>query len=165
MDEIAVPALGKYRDRPFKAVDEGTLQAEEVKPDEQFQKLIDHLKGKLAEVSDIKLSSRLRESAACLVAGEGGMTAHRERLLHRMGRGADLGEQKRILELNAEHPAVKALKGLYEESPDDARVEEYARLLHDQAVIAEGSRIKDPAAFARRINDLLVQGAARTSGS
>src|SRR5690606_7360346 len=143
------PALGKYADKPFMAADEGTLQAGEGKPDERFQKLIDHPKGKLPEASDIKLSSRLEESAACRVAGEGGMAAHRERLLHRMGRGADIGEQKRILELNADHEAVKAILGLYEKSPDDSRVEEYARLLYDQAVIAEGSRIKDPAAFAR----------------
>ena len=66
---------------------------------------------------------------------------------------------RRILELNGEHPAVVALRELYEKNAEDPRVEMYGRLLYEQAVIAEGSKIKDPAAFARRINELLVKDA------
>ena len=62
--------------------------------------------------------------------------------------------------LNGEHPAVVALLALYEKKPEDPRIEAYGRLLYDQAVIAEGSKVKDPAAFARRINELLVKDAA-----
>lgn len=64
---------------------------------------------------------------------------------------------KRILELNPSHPAVEALRKLREQAPDDPRLEAYGRLLYEQAVVAEGSRIKDPAGFARRINELLVK--------
>ena len=66
-----------------------------------------------------------------------------------------------MLELNAGHPAVQALRGLHEKDPRDARAGEYARLLYDEAVLAEGSRVKDPAALARRINELLVRDAGR----
>ena len=83
-----------------------------------------------------------------------------ERLLQRMGQGGEMGLGKRVLELNGEHPVVLALKSLFEKAPDDPRVEGYARLLYDQAVIAEGSKVKDPIAFARRINELLVKDAA-----
>ena len=62
-----------------------------------------------------------------------------------------------MLELNGTHPVVEAMLHLYEKDASDARVESYARLLYDQAVIAEGSRVKDPAALARRINELLVK--------
>ena len=72
----------------------------------------------------MRLSNRLKESAACLVAGEGEMSAHMERLMQRLGRGEEVGEAKRVLELNGEHPAVVALRELYEKTPDDPRVEQ-----------------------------------------
>ena len=92
-----------------------------------------------------------------LVADEGAMSAHMERLMQRMGRGEEVQPAKRMLELNPEHPAVQALQKLAEKDAADPRIEAYGRLLYDQAVIAEGSRVKDPAAFARRINDLLAK--------
>ncbi len=84
------------------------------------------------------------------------MGAHMERLLARMGRAKEVPDSKRVLELNPEHPAVQALQKLHAQSPTDKKLESYARLLYDQAVIAEGSKVRDPAAFARRINELLV---------
>src|SRR5581483_12025562 len=112
----------------------------------------------LPEVADVRLTGRLKESAACLVT-EGHMTAHLERLMQRWGKGAEAGAAKRVLELNGGHPAVQALLRLFEKDPGDPRVEGYGRLLYEQAVIAEGSRVKDPVALARRINDLLVRDA------
>ena len=164
IDEFAAPALDEYDGKKLQAADRGELeagadeQAKKSAEEGQYKALLEYLKGKLPEVSDVRLSTRLKESAACLVADERGMTAHMERLLQRMGRHEDEAP-KRILELNGEHPAVRALRDLHEKKPDDARVESYARLLLDQAVIAEGSRPKDPVAFARRINELLVAGA------
>jgi molecular chaperone HtpG len=162
IDEFVLPNLHEYRDKVLKAADRGELEgdkAEKKEAEEKFKKLFEYLKGKLPEVSDVRLSARLKESAACLVAGAGAMTAHLERLMQRMGR-EELGAGKRILELNGEHPAVLALQELYEKKPDDPRIEAYGRLLYDQAVIAEGSKVKDPAALARRINELLVKDAA-----
>ncbi len=163
IDEFTLPNLGKYKDKELKAVDRDEPEqnkeetAKKTGMQEQFQKLFDYLKSKLPEVSDIRLSSRLKDSAACLVAGSGGMSAHLERLMQRMGRGEELKPARRILELNGEHPAVRALQQLYESDAQNPRVESYARLLYDQAVIAEGSRIADPTSFAQRINELLVQ--------
>ena len=65
----------------------------------------------------MRLSGRLKESAARLVADAGAMTAHLERLMQQLGRGNDLGASKRVLELNGEHPAVVALRHLYEKAP------------------------------------------------
>jgi molecular chaperone HtpG len=161
VDEFMIPRLGEYKGKHFKAVDREDAQADAGKKEveEGFRGLFEFLKGRLTEVSDVRLSSRLKESAACLVAGEDAMSAHLERLMQKWGRGADLTPSKRILELNGEHPAVLALRKLYEKDPQDARLEGYGRLLYDQAVIAEGSKVKDPAAFARRINELLVKDA------
>jgi molecular chaperone HtpG len=163
VDEFTLPALFEYGGKALKAADRAGPDADRAKPeaDEALRKLFAHLKAKLEEVSDVRASARLKESAACLVAEEGAPSAHLERLMRRLGRGGELGKPKRVLELNAEHPAVQALRQLYEKSPDDPRVEAYGRLLYDQAVIAEGSKVKDPAAFARRVNELLVRDAAR----
>jgi molecular chaperone HtpG len=160
IDEFTLPYLPKYKDKELKAADRdepGEDKKEEAETREKFRTLFEHLKTKLPEVSDVRLSSRLTESAACLVAGEGELTAHMERLMRQYGRDKEVGEAHRILELNGEHPAVLALQQLFEKDGQDPRVESYARVLYDQAVIAEGSRIKDPAAFARRVNELLVQ--------
>jgi molecular chaperone HtpG len=161
VDEFLVPSLGEYRGKRFRAVDQADL--EEVKPEggeeEKFKGLFEFLKKELPEVEGVRLSGRLKESAACLVAPEGGVSAHMERLLRRLGKAEEAGPAKRVLELNAAHPAVQALRGLYEKDP--GRAGEYARLLYDEAVLAEGSRVKDPAALARRINELLVRDAGR----
>jgi molecular chaperone HtpG len=162
VDEYLVSSLYQYKDKPLRPVDRvqteaDTEQAEKNKERQStFSKLLDALKAKLPDVKDIRLSTRLRESAACLVADEGAMSAHLERLLHRMGRGEEVPTSKRILELNPDDPAVQKLRDLADRDPADPRVESYGRLLYDQAVIAEGSRIQDPAAFAKRINTLIA---------
>jgi molecular chaperone HtpG len=80
-----------------------------------------------------------------------------EHLLARLGQGQGRGPSPRVLELNPEHPTVKALLARYQADPTDARLESYAHLLHDQALIAEGSRPEDPAAFLARINELVAK--------
>jgi molecular chaperone HtpG len=79
-----------------------------------------------------------------------------------MGRAGDLGgPAQRILELNPEHPAVQALQRIHGADPADPRIAAYGSLLHDEAVLAEGSRLPDPSAFAQRINDLIAKDADR----
>jgi len=160
VDEFALPQLGEYKGKKLQAADRGDLPDAPSVPDdvkEQFAGLLTALKSHLPEVSEVRLSRRLTESAACLVADVGAMTAHMERLLRRFGE--DASAQKRILELNPDNPAVAALRGLYVSNATDPRIEGYTRLLYDQAVIAEGSRISDAAAFAKRINDLIAASA------
>jgi molecular chaperone HtpG len=115
------------------------------------------MKEKLPEVADVRLTNRLTESASCLVADAHGMSAHMERLMERMGR--DAGAPKRVLELNPAHAAVESVRKLHEANASDPRLEGYARLLYEQAVIAEGSKVADPVAFAKRVNDLIARDA------
>jgi molecular chaperone HtpG len=162
IDEYLVASLHAYKGTSLKAVDRGDAVAgdEQVGEEQkkQFEPLLQTLKEKLGEeVKDVRLSARLKESAAVLVADEGAMSAHLERLLQRMGRGDEVPPAKRILELNPTHPAVQALLKLSEKHAADARLDAYGRLLYDEAVIAEGSRIKDPAGFARRVNELIAK--------
>jgi molecular chaperone HtpG len=166
IDEFVIPALGDFKGKALKAADRSApeLPAEELKKSEEaaglFRPLLDALKGTLAELKDVRLSRRLKESAACLVADEGDMGANMERLLQKMGRAGDMGgPAPRILELNPDHPAVQALQKLHQADPADARIGTYAHLLHDEAVLAEGSKLADPGAFARRINELIAKDA------
>jgi molecular chaperone HtpG len=165
VDEYLVSHLHTYKDKPLKPADRGEVEASKEDEEkrkaeaEKFKPVLELLKGKLPDVKDVRMSARLKESAAVLVADEGAMSAHLERLMQRMGRGEEVPPAQRILELNGEHPAVKALEKLAGQNPSDPRVDTYAGLLYDQALIAEGSRVKDPAAFARRVNELLARDA------
>jgi molecular chaperone HtpG len=167
IDEFVFPSLGDYRGKALKAADRSApeLSPEEARKIEEaagaFQSLLQAAKAFLPDLKDVRLSRRLKESAACLVAEEGAMGANMERLLQKLGRSDLGGAARRILELNPDHPAVQGLRKLHEARPADPRVAEYVRLLHDQAVLAEGSRIPDPGAFARRINDLIAKDAER----
>ena len=92
--------------------------------------------------------------------GEGTLKAHDRKTTDVIGMpDVDLvvSESKRVLELNGEHAAVKGLRDLYAKNSNDPRLEAHARLLYEQAVIAEGSKLKDPSAFAKRINELIAK--------
>src|SRR5262249_22485121 len=98
------------------------------------------------------------DSAACLVSDEADMGAHMERILQRMGR--EVAASKRVLELNADHPAMQAVQRVFQADSTDPRLPLYCRLLYDEALIGEGSKVIDVAAFAKRINELLLRDAS-----
>ncbi|MFQ3649705.1 MAG: molecular chaperone HtpG [Gemmataceae bacterium] len=153
VDEFFVQTLNRYKDKPLTAVDRASPPGDvDSAQKERFAKLLESLKAKLPEVAEVRLSTRLKDSAVCLVAPEYGMSAHLERLMARHGR--EVGENKRVLEINGSHPLLEKMLAL---QADDPRLDTCARLLYDQAVIAEGSQVKDPVALARRINDLLLK--------
>jgi molecular chaperone HtpG len=165
IDEFSIPQLGEYKGKKLVAADRGEAAGAGAVPDgvkEKFAALLKFLQEKLPDVSEVRLTNRLTESASCLVAGTYGMSAHMERLMERMGR--DTTGAKRVLELNPTHPTVEAVRQLHEKNAGDARLDLYARLLYEQAVIAEGSKVSDPVAFARRVNDLIARD-AQTAGS
>ena len=162
IDEYMTGNLREYKGKKLKAIDKGEIAKDKETEEklkaagEELKGAVNLLKSKLGEfVKDVRLTSRLKESAAVLVADEYGMSAHMERLMQRMGKDVEAGENKRILELNPEHSVVKKIQKIAEKDAADPRIESYGKLLLDQAMIAEGSKISDPAGFARRINELI----------
>jgi len=101
------------------------------------------------QVDDIKISSRLTDSPACLVAAAGGMDANMERIMQSMGQ--EVPTSKRVMEINVAHPLIERLQS----ESDDDRFEDWSRILFDQSLLAEGSQLDDPASFTRRLNGLL----------
>ena len=161
IDEFAMQGLREYKGKKLEAIDRTDTKvatgeiSDETK--QQYEALLQGLKPLLPEVADIRLTARLTTSSACLVADAGGMSAHMERLMKRWGEAAE--GAKRTLELNPNSPAVQALKSLYAKDAADPRIEAYAKLLHDQAVIAEGSKVQDATGFAKRLGDLIAANA------
>ena len=162
IDEYAMNHLGEYKGKKLKAVDRGELKGGEVEESKkaEFQPLLDFMKAKLPEVKDVRLTHRLKESAACLVAEEGEMGMHMQRIMARYGH--EVAPAKKVLEINPDNAAVQAVRQLFGKDAGDARLEAYCRLLYDEAVIAEGAKVLNPAAFARRVNEMLVRDVTAT---
>ena len=95
--------------------------------------------------------------AACLVGEENDMSPGLERLFAQAQADAERPVQKRILELNPDHPLLGKLKVIFEENREDTRLADYARLLHGQALLAEGSPLPDPVEFGRLVAELMVR--------
>jgi molecular chaperone HtpG len=107
------------------------------------------------QVKEVRLSHRLTSSPACLVIEEGEVAPHIAELLRQAGQEAP--KTKLILEVNPSHPLLAKLRSLCEEDAKDLRIAEFAELLYGQALLAEGGRLEDPAAFSRRLADLMVR--------
>ena len=152
-------ALGTYRDKPLKAVDKGEIEsaAEDVEVADGLKGLFGYLAEKLEEVSSVRKSNRLKDSASCLVVEDNQMGAHVENLMKKLGREDELTKSNRILELNTEHPVVASLAALYEKEPNDERIARFGRILYEQAVLAEGSKLQNPADFASRLNQMMIE--------
>ncbi len=172
VDEFWVPSLGTYKGKPFKSVaradtDLGKIKRQDngaERPEPKNRNDLDSLVAsfKLAlggAVSDVRLSQRLTESPACLVAGEGGVDIRLERLLKRHGADGSMPTAQRVLEINPDHALIKRLGSLANDGGEaSATVSEAAHVLLDQARILEGEPIPDPMAFAQRLNAVLQRG-------
>ncbi len=158
VDEWALNYLTEFDGTPLQsvakgAVDLGKLQDEAEKKTaeeaaESFKPMLEKLKEVLKDkAEDVRVTTRLVDSPACLVVQDGGMSTQLARMLKQAGQPAP--DLKPVLEVNAEHPLVKKLEG-------SAHFADLANILFDQALLAEGGLPADPAAYVRRVNALLV---------
>jgi molecular chaperone HtpG len=161
VDEWVVAHLGEFRDKPLQSVAKGGLdlggleeeqeKAQYQKAEGEFQNLTVRIKESLADrVADVRVSQRLTSSPACLVADEHALGIHLERMLRAVGQ--QVPQSKPVLEINATHPLVLRLG----QEQDAARFADWSSMLFDQAVLSEGGQLEDPAAFVRRLNDLML---------
>ena len=140
------------------ASEEEQKQVEEARREQEegFKDLLLVLRAKLQDqVKDVRLSSRLTSSPACLVGEAGDVSPRMAELLRRVGQ--EVPAPKRVLELNPTHPLLPKLRAIVERDRSDPALQECAELLHGQAILAEGGQLPDPAAFSQRIVDLLLR--------
>ena len=161
VDEWMLQRLTEFDGKPLRAVDRGATQeadedkAEREAKQEESKDLLEALHKALDEhVSEVRFTSRLKDSVAVLVGEEHGMSAHLERMLR--GNGREVPVTKRALEINPEHSLVAGLRSLHETDPKSPRLAEFAELLHGQALIAEGSPVVDASRFAGLVTQLMV---------
>jgi molecular chaperone HtpG len=169
VDEWVVQGLTEYGGKKLKAVDRGDVElgSEEEKKEletkreehaKQYKELLEFIKETLKDrVKEVRLSNRLTDSACCLVADEYGLNANMERILKAMNQ--EVPESKRILELNADHPIMRILAGMFERDKGNLRLGDYCELLYDQALLTEGSPISEPLRFTKLVSELMVEAA------
>ena len=162
VDEWALQFLYDFDGTPLQsvakgAVDLGKLQDEAEKKAaeaaaESFKPVLDKLKDALKDkAQDVRVTTRLVDSAACLVVEDGDLSPQMARMLKQVGQ--NVPDQKPILEVNAEHALVKKLEA---STGDETRFNDLAHIVFDQAMLAEGGLPDDPAAYVKRVNALLV---------
>ena len=161
VDEWLSSSLTEFDGKPLKSVTKGELdlgeldneeeKKEQEKVAEESKELVERVKTTLAEkVKEVRVTTRLTNSPACLVTEENEMSANLERILKQVGQEAP--DIKPILELNPEHPLVKKL----DEEKDD-RFDDLASIIFDQALLAEGGQLDDPATFVSKLNTMLLE--------
>ncbi len=161
VDEWLMSHLTEFDGKQFQSVAKGALDLDKIASEEekqekkqaedQFKDYLARVKEVLGEkVKEVRISSRLTDSPACLVVDEYALSPHLERLLRDAGQ--NVPTNKPYLELNPHHPLIGRLK----DEPDAGRFGDWTNLLFEQAVLAEGGQLEDPASFVKRLNGLLL---------
>ncbi len=163
IDEWVMQSLIQYAKKTFKCVNKGDFET-----DDEAKKSLDELKTKHEDflkklqealkdkVSEVRFTVRLSDSPCCLVSAENAMSPHLERLFKALNQ--QVPTQKRILEINGDHQLIKALMTLDDKSDNGISFNDYAELLYDQSLLAEGSPIADAAKFNRNLTAALLLG-------
>ncbi|MDN3921171.1 molecular chaperone HtpG [Roseateles violae] len=158
VDEWMLSHLYEFEGKPLQSVAKGAIDLGKLQDEDEKKKaeaaaeankgLLDRLKASLKErAKDVRVSTRLVDSPACIVVEEGDMSGHLARLLKQAGQQAPTSLP--TLEINAEHALVKKLD-------TSAHFDDLANVIFDQAVLAEGGSLEDPAAYVRRVNAMLL---------
>lgn len=164
VDDWLMSHLQEFEGRKFQDVARGELdmddaseeeKAEREKLQEESQALVERMKQPLSdEVADVRATARLTDSPACLVVGEFDMGAQMRRIMEAAGQ--PVPESKPTLEINPGHPLISLL----DREQDEDRFADLAHVVFDQALLAEGGQLKDPAAYVERLNKLLLKMSA-----
>ena len=161
VDEWLMSHLNEFDGKPFQSVAKGALDLDKIASEEekqeqqqaedQHQDLLKRVKDVLGErIKEVRISSRLTDSPACLVVDEYAMSPHFERLLREAGQNVPMSAP--YLELNPTHPLIVRLNA----ETDATRFGDWTHLIFGQAILAEGGQLEDPAHFVKRLNDLLL---------
>lgn len=162
IDEFAINMLREYEGKRFKNISTGDLGLEsEEEKKEREEKAKEH-KGLLKaiekalkdRVSEVRLSSRLKDSAVCLVSKDS-LSLEMEKILSNMRGANGLIKAERVLEINPNHRLFKALENVYKR--DKKAITTYAEVLYNQALLIEGFPLEDPVSFANQLNELLIK--------
>ena len=163
IDDIIMGGLMEYKGKKIHSVLKGDIDLGDENKDEKEKKekelkgLLGAIKESLGDkVSEVKLSGRLKDSACCLVAGEGDLDPQMAKMLEAMGQ--KVPAPKRILEINPNHDLFNKMQSLYEVDKKSSLIKDYSELLYDMALVLEGNVPENTGKFTKLITDLMVKG-------
>ena len=165
IDEWLVNDLYNYDGKQLRSVAKGDLDLGDLGADDEkqkdkvestYKKLAERIKNILSDtVKDVRVTVRLKDSPCCLVSDEHDLGPFMEKMMKAMGQ--DVPESKPILEINGFHPIVENLQAVYDKDPKSPLLDEWVKLLYDQALITGGGLPKDVTGYAKRVNELLLK--------
>ena len=161
VDEWVMQHFTEFEGKPLQSVAKGRLELGKLEDEEEkkaqekeageAKPLLERIKKSLGDaVKDVRVTLRLTDSPACLVADDHDLGANLQRMLKAAGQ--NVPDSKPILEINPHHPLVRRLK----DEADEARFSDLAKVLFDQSLLAEGGQLDDPAGFVKRLNQLML---------
>ena len=157
MDEWVVRDLHEFEKKAFASAEKGDLNLEKIdeKKKEEYGPLFGYIKTQLeAKVKEVKPSTHLKDSVACLSGDVHDMSAYLQKVLKATGQ--EVPAEKRVLEINMDHPLLAKVKTLHESDKESTTLKDYTDLLFDLAVIAEGGKVENPSRFSKMIGDLMA---------
>ncbi|HXI31813.1 MAG TPA: molecular chaperone HtpG [Vicinamibacterales bacterium] len=162
IDEWVVSLLTEFEGKPLRSVAKGGLDlsalggdaakpADDKAATDESALVVERMRAALAgRASDVRVTDRLTDSPACLVSDEHGVGTHLGRILKAAGQSVPVAPP--VLEINPRHPIVRRLN----DEPDERRFSDWSHILFDQATLAEGGQLDDPATFVKRLNELML---------
>ncbi|MCD6225216.1 MAG: molecular chaperone HtpG [Deltaproteobacteria bacterium] len=156
IDEWVVQSLTEYDGKQLKSAEKGDLGLEKIdeKKQDEYTDLFNFIKRELQDkIKEVKASTRLKDSVACLSGDTYDMSAYMEKIIKSSGQKTP--DVKRVLELNIDHPVMSQVKALFEKDPSVPAMKEYCNLFLDIALISEGGKVENPARFSKIIGELM----------
>ena len=156
IDEWVTQALVEYDGKKLKSAEKGDLELDKVDEDKKgkYETLLKHIRVQLEDtIKEVRPSTRLTQSVSCLSGNDFDMSGYMEKILKSTGQ--KLPENKRVLELNMDHPVMEKIRGMFEVDKNDPKLNDYIHLLLDLAIIGEGGKLENPSKFSKLVGDLM----------
>ena len=157
IDEWVTQALTEYDGKTLKSAEKGDLDLDKVDEDKKgkYETLLKHIRVQLEDtIKEVRPSTRLTDSVACLSGNTSDMSGYMEKILKSAGQ--ETPDNKRVLELNMAHPVMEKIHGMFVAEQNDPKLNDYIHLLLDLAVIGEGGKVDDPSRFSKWVGDLMA---------
>ena len=157
IDEWVTQSLTEYDGKKLKSAEKGDLEIDEMDEDKksEYEGLFKHIRTQLQDtIKEVRPSTRLTDSVTCLSGDTFDMSGYMEKILKSSGQ--KVPENKRVLELNMDHPVMAKINGMYQADKDDPLLQDYIHLLLDLATIGEGGKVADPSKFSKLVGNLMA---------
>jgi len=159
VDEWVVQSLTEYDGKALKSAEKGNLDIDGVAPDKEktddYSALFEFIKSQMEKtIKEVKASTHLKDSVSCLSGDSYEMSGYMEKIMKSSGQA--MPDQKKILELNLDHPVMGKIKNIFDTDKESPVLKDYSQILLDMAIIGQGGKIENPSSFSKRVGALMA---------